>query len=138
MKCHIRSTLYHLCFFFQTYVKIRHFSFRFNDLGLLFRSRECRMHTAMTTRSSHNRGRKKKKKRYIYIYIYIKRKRKKIKGTNVAENEWIWILSWVWKVSGIVQKKKKKNKMNKKRNGNSRKTDDTTALLPDNLSTNKY
>lgn len=35
-------------------------------------------------------------------------------------------------------KKKKKNKMNKKRNGNSRKTDDTTALLPDNLSTNKY
>lgn len=37
-----------------------------------------------------------------------------------------------------LYKKKKKNKMNKKRNGNSRKTDDTTALLPDNLSTNKY
>lgn len=74
MKCHIRSTLYHLCFFFQTYVKIRHFSFRFNDLGLLFRSRECRMHTAMTTRSSHNRGRKKKKKKiHIYIHIYKKK-----------------------------------------------------------------
>lgn len=38
----------------------------------------------------------------------------------------------------LYKKKKKKNKMNKKRNGNSRKTDDTTALLPDNLSTNKY
>lgn len=31
---------------------------------------------------------------------------------------------------------KKKNKINKKRNGNARKTDNTMALLPNNLPTN--
>lgn len=138
MKCHIRSTLYHLCFFFQTYVKIRHFSFRFNDLGLLFRSRECRMHTAMTTRSSHNRGRKKKKKKiHIYIHIY----KKKTKENKRDQCRWKRMnMDFILGLKGIgnCTKKKKKNKMNKKRNGNSRKTDDTTALLPDNLSTNKY
>lgn len=71
----------------------------------------------------------KKKKKYIY--------KKKTKENKRDQCRWkrMNIVDFILGLKDIGNCTKN-YKMNKKRNGNSRKTDDTMVLLPNNLSTN--
>lgn len=127
MKCHIRNTLYYLCFF-RPMLK-----------SVIFLS----VSTILVCFSVHGNAEwycnddnddlpvieEEKWKKEIY--------KKKTKENKRDQCRWkrMNIVDFILGLKDIGNCTKK-NKINKKRNGNARKTDDTMALLPNNLSTN--